>query len=74
MNSIDKFIKANKKSPVISAEWLNKDKRFAYGPPDTWMFHRITLRNGQKFTLTEQEMSNAGEDFSPVWDHMRETK
>ena len=45
-----KFIKANTAHPFIRGAWLDKDKR-RDPHPDEATYLRVTLENGQTFTL-----------------------
>jgi hypothetical protein len=61
------FYDANKLSPVVSAAWLDSDKRPARGGFDTRIYHRLVLEDGKVFTLDNWDMASFSKRFTPKW-------
>jgi len=68
---VDKFIEANKKSPVIEGAMLNKNKQ-DIGSFDEFAYMRYKLQDGQVFdlNLTERrEVDHLG--YVPDWGYLK---
>lgn len=54
---VSRFVEANAESPIVSASWLDANKRTAYGHPSTWKYQRVRLEDGRTFVLPEEAVA-----------------
>ena len=65
--TVDKFIKANKKSPVVEGVMLDGNKR-DIGSFDEYNYMRYKLEDGQVFDIPAEEMKILSQQgFVPDW-------
>lgn len=64
MNAFERFKQANKISPIVFGEWLDKNKHPVTGAPETWVYMRYRLENGKVFTF-HKDLGEPG--YHPRW-------
>ena len=75
MEKAQRFINHNNDSPIVSAEWLDKNLKSVTGSVDTWVNHRIKLEDGTIYILSLEDMGKiSGNGHEIKWVGFKDDK